>query len=787
MESKKVEFFNKLSFIILLFTLFTCLFFFIPYTPVSLDVSKGFLLSIGATLSLFFWLISRLGDGKFVIPKDKLILFAMGIPLVFLISSFFSSSLYVSLFGSGFEIGTFGSMLVLFIIFFLSSIYFQTEKRLWYFIGSLFVGGIILVLFEVLNIFIGFDRILPGFLQGVSAGNLVGSWNNFALLLGIIILLSLFTIELLQTKKVFRVAQYLLLTLGILLLVIINAPLVWLLVLIFSVIIFVYSISLQHSGVNIIQGEDNKKKFPFTSLIIIFASLIFLIGGNLVGNFVNKYISLNNQDIRPSIITTSQIAYKSIKHNPFFGTGPNTFVIDWALWQPKEIAQTVFWNVDFTNGFSLLTTFGVTTGLLGLLSLILFLVIYVTRSIQSIRIALQNTLSNYLIMTTLMVSIYSWITIIFYNPNIIMLMLAFSSSGVLIGILVYKQAIPVKDFSFLNDPRNSFFSILILLVLMVSAISLTYIYVEKFTSIIYLSKSLKNDGTIESLSHSEVMLLRAITLDKNDIFYRSLSQVYLSQIGVFLNDKTISPDILKSELQQLVNRAQESATLAVNQNSKQYLNYVNLGNIYSALVPLAIENSYESAVAAYNKAVLLAPNNPSISLARASLEFVNKNNSEARKFIKQSLDLKRNYIDAIFLLVQIETNEGNLSEAIKQAEYAGELAPNDPTVFFRLGLLRYNHSDYSGAVSAFEKAVILDNSYLNARYYLGQSYKKVGRVNDALVQFNILNSAVPNNTEIKNAINSVNNPMSENTTIDKNTTSTTTPESKIKPPLQEKQ
>lgn len=772
MESKKVEFFNRLSFVTLLFTLFACLFFFIPYSPVTLEASKGFLLSIGTTLSLFFWLISRLGDGKFVVPKDKLVLFALAIPLVFLISSFFSSSFNVSLFGSGFEIGTFGSMLILFIVFFLSSIYFQSEKRLWYFIGALFIGGLILVVFELLSVLIGFDRIFPRFLQGISSGNLVGSWNNFALLIGALVLLSVFTIELLKTKTKFRIVQYLLLSLGMLFLIIINVPLVWILIGLFSVIIFVYSVSLQHSGVKVIEGEENKKRFPFASLIILFISLLSLIGSNLIGNLVSNYVSLNNPDVRPSIVTTSQIAWKSIKHNPLFGTGPNTFVIDWALWQPKEIAQTVFWNVDFTNGYSLLTTFAITTGLLGLVAFLLFLVIYVARSIQSIRIALQNTLSNYFIMTTLMISIYSWITIIFYNPNIIMLMLAFSSSGMLIGILVYKQAIPVRNFSFLSDPRNSFFSILILLVLMVSAASLTYIYIEKFTSIIYFSKSLNSGNTIESLSKSEGMLLKAISLNKNDVYYRSLSQVYLNQIGVLVNDKTISPDILKSNLQQLVNNAQESAGLAVNQNPKQYLNYMNLGNIYSTLVSFSVTNSYESAVISYDKALLLAPNNPSIPLAKASLEFVNKNNSEARKFIKQALDLKVNYVDAIFLLVQIETDEGNLSEAIKQAEYAGSVAPNDATVFFRLGLLRYNNSDYTGAVSAFEKAVILDNSYLNARYFLGQSYKKIGRGNEALVQFNILAKILPDNQDVKNAITGVNAPAPDT--------------SNMKPPLPEK-
>jgi cytochrome c-type biogenesis protein CcmH/NrfG len=368
-----------------------------------------------------------------------------------------------------------------------------------------------------------------------------------------------------------------------------------------------------------------------------------------------------------------------------------------------------------------------------------------------------------------------------------MLMLAFSSSGILIGILVQKQVIPVKDFSFLSDPRNSFFSILILLVLMVSAVSLTYVYVEKFTSIMYFSKGLKGDTTMESLSKSESMMLKAIALDKNDVYYRNLSQVYVNQINALINNKEISEDTLKSELQQLINLAQQQAGLAVSQNPKQYLNYVNLGNVYSALVPLSVANSYESAITAYDKASLLAPNNPSIILAKGSLAFVKKDNTEARKFIKQAIELKANYIDAIFLLVQIETNEGNLSEAIKQAQYAGELAPNDPTVFFRLGLLRYNNNDYNGSISAFEKAVILDNSYLNARFFLGQAYKKVGRTNDALTQFNILNTLVPDNQEIKTAISSINQPSQDNKTTEKDTAKNKKQDVKVKPPLEEKQ
>ncbi|MFA6392873.1 MAG: tetratricopeptide repeat protein [Candidatus Paceibacterota bacterium] len=757
MESKRIEFFNKLSFITLLATIFVSLFFFIPYVPVTLEASKGFLLSVGTTLSVFFWLIARLGEGKFTIPRDRLILFVGVIPLIFLIASFFSSSLYISLFGSGFEMGTFGSMLVLFVLFFLSSMYFQTEKRLWYFFGALFLGGVILSIFELVNMFVGFDRFLPGLLQGISSGNLVGSWNNFALLFGLFILLSLFTLEFLKTKGVFLIVQYFLLVTGIFFLIIINIPLVWLLVAIFSMVIFVYSVSIQHAGIKIIHGGGESKRFPFVALVVMFVSLVFLVGSNSLGGLISKYVNLSNPEVRPSIVTTGQIALKSIKHNPAFGTGPNTFSLDWALWQPKEIASTIFWNSDFSNGYSTLSTFVVTTGILGLLAWIIFFIIFVIRGIQSLRIALKDPLSNYFILTTFMVSLYCWITFVIYTPNILMLMLAFSSSGILIGILVYRQVIEVKHFSFLNDPRNSFFAILSLMVLMIATLFVSYLYVEKFTSVIYFSKSLNADNTMESLVHSEKMLVNAISLDKNDIYYRTLSQVYVAEIGALVNDKNVSQDTLKSNLQQLINFAQNSASMAVSQNPKQYLNYVNLGNVYASLVTLSVDGSYESAVSSYAKAQALAPNNPSILLAKAQLEFAKKNNDEARKLISQALDLKLNYTDALFLLAQIETSEGNTAGAIKQVERAAQLNPSDSTIFFRLGLLRYNNSDYTGAVSAFEQAVLLDNGYLNARYFLGLSYQKVGRNGDALIQFKILDKVLPNNQDVKKAIDSLSN------------------------------
>ena len=558
-------------------------------------------------------------------------------------------------------------------------------------------------------------------------------------------------------------------------------PLVWVLVGMFSIAIFIYKVSLQNKTIEIVGNIKSKNKFPFIALVSILLSIFFLVSNNLVSSFLLNYINISNNDVYPSFVTTSQIAYKSIIQNPLFGTGPNTFITDWSLWKPSDIAQTAYWNIDFSNGFSLLYTLLVSTGILGLLSLLLFIVTIFIKGVKSLKIALSNTVSNYFIFSTLIIIIYSWVSIISYNPNIIIVSLAFISSGILIGILIHKKVIQVKQVSFLNENHNSFISIFILMILMIGALSLTYIYVEKFSSIIYFSSSLNNDNTtLKSLSSSEKMLSNAIFLDKNDAYYRSLSGVYIKEMSMIVSDKTIAPDVLKSNLQILINKAQQSSQLAINQNPKNYLNYLNQGDVYSSFVLLPVDGSYEKAVASYDKALKLAPYNPNILLAKASLEFINKNNPGARDFIKQALNLKNNYTDAIFLLVQIEINEGNMPEAIKQAEYASSLSPNDATVFFRLGLLRYNNSDYAGSISALERAVTLDNTYVNAHYFLGQAYQKAGRTDDALIQYKMLNNAFPNNQVLKDAINSISSPV---TTVQTPSVTNPTITKKVKLPL----
>lgn len=754
MESKKVILFNKLSFLSLILTIFLSFFFFIPYVPITTNVSKGFLISVGIIFSTLFWLISRLLDGKFVIPKDKLILFALSIPIVFLISSFFSPSPQNSLWGSGFEIGTFSSMMILFLVFFLSAIHLQTEKKIWSFFIVLLGGALFLAILQIIFTIFNFNDLLPGFFKGISSGSFLSSWNDFSFLYGLIIIISLLKIEFLKINKAYKYGLYFLIALSLIFLIVINVFIVWLLVCLFSVTIFIYNIFLQYTK-NKNEKIEVKRKFSFLPIVVILISLFFLIGGNFINPFISKYVNFTNIEVRPSVGATYNIFVKTIKQDPLLGIGPNTFNISWDQWKPIQVNKTDFWNTDFNNGFGLIPTFLITTGLIGFLVWILFFTSFIYRGFKSLIFIFQKISSNHFILTSFIISLYSWIITIIYNPNIVLLVIAFASTGVFIGSLVSKKILINHEISFLKDPRISFFSITIIVILIITSVSAIYIYTNKFISIVYYSNNLNPENNIESLTKSEEKLNRAILFSKSDKYYRTLSQVYIAEIGVLLNDKTLSQDFIKSRIPILINNAEQKASLAINQNPKKYTNWVNLGDIYKSLVPLGISGSYENALQSYKMAMELAPQNPSIFLSQSQLELSNKNIDGAKNLIYEALKLKGNYLDAIFMLAQIEKDRGNIEEAIKQLEYASLVAPNDPNVFFELGLIKYENGRYSEAINSFETSLILNKYYLDTRYFLALSYEKAGKTKEAIKQLNILKESLPNNDFINNKLDSL--------------------------------
>src|ERR1035437_7030797 len=249
--------------------------FFLPFSKIPIEISKGLLLVIGLTVSLIFWIAARFSSGKISIPRSRILVAGLCIVLVFLLSSLFSSAKSVSLFGVMFDFGTFWFMVAAFLLMFLSSVVLKDRKKAKLILAGTLLSFVVLFIFQILHLFMP-NTLSLGVLGG-KTDNIFGAWNSLGLFAGFVSVISLFVVEFFSISKKSKWILKALILLSIIMAAVVDFYLVWVLIGVFALIIFVYKISFD-SGVNV--SEENKGNFPLASLAVVMVSLLFFMGAN---------------------------------------------------------------------------------------------------------------------------------------------------------------------------------------------------------------------------------------------------------------------------------------------------------------------------------------------------------------------------------------------------------------------------------------------------------------------------------------------------------------------------
>jgi tetratricopeptide (TPR) repeat protein len=423
-------------------------------------------------------------------------------------------------------------------------------------------------------------------------------------------------------------------------------------------------------------------------------------------------------------------------------------------YKPSLINESIFWNTDFSLGVGLLPTQLVTGGLLGFLSWVALILSVVLLGLRYLLSPVADKLKRYLSVSSFFGALFLWAFFIFYTPSVVILTLTFLFTGVFIASLYNERLLKPKTISFIDEPRVSFVSVLLLTALLVGVVALSYILGKDFVASGYFQRALIAIDAQNDLGTAESYTKHALALSANDLYNRLLSEVALRKLNVLLAgaNSAENPDAIRTQFQTLMGDAVSYARKAVELDSTNYQNWIALGRVYEAVIPLSVEGAYEGAAAAYEKALALNPKGPQIRLIEARLELARGKNDAAIANINEALALKHNYTEAVFLLSQVQVSEGKVKEAIASVESVAVLSPTDPTVFFQLGILKYNNRDYRGALEALERAVFLAPTYSNAKYFLGLSYYRTNMVDKALTQFNDILVLNPTNTEVPTII-----------------------------------
>jgi tetratricopeptide (TPR) repeat protein len=499
------------------------------------------------------------------------------------------------------------------------------------------------------------------------------------------------------------------------------------------------------------EAPQASRKISLSALTVLLLSVVLFLGGSGISGFLSKAMKTQNAEVRPSFQTTMNLAVAAWQKNPVLGIGPNRFSEFWAANKPAEINSSQFWNADFYFGSGFIPTAAITTGLLGLLSLLVFIGMYLTSGVKAIFAQANSNSSRYLSVSSFLVSLYLWIMLFVYTPGITVLALAFIFTGLFTATLVPQGTIGVWKVNIFSNPKTNFLSVLSIVILLMLAAAGGYFVWERAASSVVFQNGVLQFQTTGNTEIAEQSIAKAISMVPSDAYWRSLTEIYLLELGKVLDGITNQnqvTDAVKAQAQTLIASSIESGKKAVELDGGNFQNWFALSRVYEILAQNGIQGTLENARSTYAEAARRSPSNPSVPLALGRLDALSGNTDAARQNINKALALKSNFTDAYYTLAQVEVAANKIPEAIKSVEAATVIDPTNSGLYFQLGLLKYNQKDFAGAAAALEKAVTIVPDYANAKYFLGISYYQIGKKDNAIAQFESLAKTNADNEEV---------------------------------------
>lgn len=754
---------ETIAFLVLAAMAFLLPVFFLPSLSAPFQFTKTLIIFIGTLLALATLIVARLREGVISLPISLVVLGGWLLAFAYVLSGLFASENLLSSFvGQRFEVDTVVFVVVMALLLTMTPLIVRTKQRAVQLILAILGASALLAIYQITR-FIGGVELLSFDIFTTSTSNLFGKWNDLGIFFGLIVILSLLTVEYIPLGRGIKVVIGILTLLSLAILAVVNFAPVWIALGLFSLSLFIKGFLKGKTSTASLSTESEfgeeeamtapkpERRVSVGALIILAIALVFIWQGNTVGDYFADVFGVSQVEARPSWTTTVSIAGETYKGNTVFGSSPNSFIKQWALYRPTEVNETAFWNIDFIAGIGTIPTAFITTGVVGALAWIGFLLSILWVGLRGLVLRPpEDQLAYQLAAMAFVGAVYLFALSIVYVTNAVLMTLAFLFTGVFLAMLRFSAAGPSeKRLDFADNPRLGFIAVLLLTVVLIGTIIGLYSVGQQYVAAYHFQKSVVNLNLEGDIPAARANLDRSVALSPLDTYYRFATQIGLVELNQIVAETEGPIEERRQRFEQVLGVTIRNALRATETDPTNYQNWLTLGSVYQAVLPLGIEGSYTSAIDAYIRARELAPNNPAIELSLAQLEVFSGNNEEGRAHIDRALELKSNYTAAIFLLAQLQVQAGEVVEAARSVEATTVLVPNNPVLFFQLGILRFNVGDNVGAAEALERAVALNDTYANARYFLGLTYEGLDRTAEAIEQFEGVQKFNPENEEVK--------------------------------------
>ncbi len=763
--------------------------FFLPWTIEVVEINKQLLILVGAGIAGLAWVGKMLAERKFEYRRSIVNSIVVLYVAVYAISAWMSKSRYTSLVGDfGQEKAGLVTAVAFAILYFVIINNIRTLKELNRVLFSAVAGGFVAAVYAILQGLGVF--ILPFEFAKAASFNTVGTVASLGIYLSFIITLAGGLLlsghnqqqpgkkgKLFLAYNVFLAATA---VLGLFLIAVIDYWPVTLCLLVSSALLiafaFVHAKSMKGIGGVLL---------PIAALVVSLLLLIFRFPVAL------GYPA----EIMPSMKASADITMKTLRERPLFGSGPGTFIFDYAKFHSKDVNTTYFWNIRFDRGSSRFLTSLATTGLLGTLSWLLVAVFLLVSAAKKLFKTDEETWH-------VLIGIFAaWFLLIlakFVYSSTITLEFATWLGMALLVVVHRRDFFTVK---FENSPRAAMVLSFVFIMSLVFALSGAFVEGQRYAAEVDYANAIRADRSGADPAKVVDLLSRASNLNQsNDVFVRNLGLALLAQanqqaaapVDVKRNKDEKDEDYQKRVDAAKQDRVREVASLAANAvniakhatdlNQDNVADWAVLGSIYQGLLGVT-DGADDWAIKSYQQAIDLEPSNPSLYTelgkvymyqadvaAQGEQSQDEKAKADAKKkaddllakavdSFNKAIELKSDYAPAHYQLGLAFDRQGKLKDAITKMESVVAYNPQDVGVGFELALLYFRDGRKDDAIKLMESVVRLSPNFSNARWYLAAMYEDKGdpaSLDKAIEQIKKVDELNPGNDLVKQKLDELN-------------------------------
>lgn len=758
--------------------------FWLPFTIEAYEINKQYLLIFMVTIAFMAWLAKlAIVRKKLFFRRTALDIWILIFTLIMILSAVFSIDNLSSWFGfygrfSGSVIGAL-ALIVLYFVVVNNVKSAKPKKTIWGLslerVYSLFlVSSWIAVITAYLSVFNLWSKIpgLPEIMISRSFNTVSGSLEGLAIFLAVAMSLVVGLVLSQVPNKKSRIwkklripnfttkSRILFIIASLILLFIINFSSAWAVlgVTMFILLIMAFWTRLFRERVNLLT----------LPIILLLISGFYLFGlPEKIGflNDLNQLLPLPQELLLDSQVSRT-VAWQSLKEYPILGSGPGTYIADFSKFKPVEFNSTDFWNIRFDRGPSHIMEMIGTMGILGILSYMMLLGVFLLIGLVFLsRKRLKALVSTYPISDkrhpiSVFPLILAWLSLLVaqfvYMQNTVLSFYfwLFMALGIVVWQGVQDQPFKKISFSFEKMPEIGLVLNVVLLILVFAFAGFFYLGGRFYWADVKFVQS------VESNEELVAKLERSVILNNYQENYRmALSQAYL--ITAWEEANKLEEEQNVELLQALAAGSIQQARLATTLSPSSVSAWENLGAVYRDSRGL-VGGTLPFALEAFATATDLEPNNPFFYRERCRLNLISeeKDWDKTINLCQRSVELKDNYLDAHVQLALVYEQKGDLEIALEKIEVVMErlkgvsfqrgsdFAGAATEIYFQAGRLYFNLERIKEGIPMFEQAVIITPQYANARYALALSYESDARIEDALIQYQILGQMMPDDENI---------------------------------------